>query len=1294
MLISGSENGISNPTDQSSHRAASPHVPPPIWRCFWPAKDFHFVVVLLSAAFILVTCKHCALVENQYEFESCSSYRGSLDSPDVTNVNVASEPVSGHLLKQHRLDEIVCHPSSSFCFPSTLSGFEDGKPGGRLEALHASEVRYEGLSSGLRQESSASQLPYHDNLRYLGERNISCSLYREDGFLEFSSSDRGNWNGLTNDVSSCVGPLYEEKNHSSMSMGNIESFEFSFADGLSTPPVEVKPSLLDWGHNNMYHPSLAFITVKNLDTGSVLSVYDPSSSDSQFYPYNYSAVSLAPGEEASICFIFFPTHLGLSSAKLIIQTNFGGFLVQARGFSVESPYLINPLNGVEISSGGRWRKNLSLFNPFGESLHVKEVTAWVSISSGNMSMSLKSICRATHNMEYSSDHNVLNAKDWSALERAEVGKPQTALRPRESWVVGPRKTEAIVELDISGHSEGKVVGAFCIHLLRPTNNEIDTVMIPLEAELSLGAASGTGLVSLSLEALVPCSTSGSISVALSVRNDASYSLSFIKATHIGENLSTLQIQSVDGLILFPSTTNQVAFINYYAHMETREVETNCKIVVLINDTRFSKMEIPCIDVIGVCFGSRLNSYVGYNPGIDVDYLNGGQGFFSSALPLPSSGIKVVNTRAADELLLRNWKSQATVSLMSVLDKNEVLFPTVLVGNYSSEWISVKNPGSKPVVMQLILNSGQVIDNCRISEMHLQPSSSNMMLGNNSIAPTRYGFSIANDAITEAFVHPHGSASLGPILFQPSNRCEWRSSALIRNNLSGVEWLSLQASGGSLSLVLHEGYDPVQSLEFKLNLPSRLNFSSPDALYSIGGRKTPYCSQFLKKEVFAKNMGDLPLEIIRIKVSGAECGLDGFVVRNCTGFSLQPGEYVRLHISHQTDFAAATVRRDLELVLAAGILVIPMKASIPVRLLNLCKRSMFWVRVRKAMAVLIFAASLMYFIIWILFPYVTSAFAPQDLANGKNSFYSATRALIIFRTHFTWEKSGTVFPETNEVVKSIAREEALPVEYKRNLNPSEAPSSPSSVLNVDMQGALDSRDMRVRVGNEKGRRRRRKKSSGVGALISEASSSQSSNSTPSSPLSPGTCTTPMKHVEGRNPFSRVPLEQNDRSRCSKTSPKVNNHLDNKVRSKNETNSRASFPCEKPHFAKKAVVVAVPNSAASPSRGGSLPSWSTYRSSSLAPASTISPHARAPGKKLESRKSDGLEEKMGFEQKYTYDIWGDHLFGLPLDYQSKNVPGKPSRSDVENDSESFFVRGPQTLVKNYLLQSVVSDLQGNE
>lgn len=610
-------------------------------------------------------------------------------------------------------------------------------------------------------------------------------------------------------------------------------------------------------------------------------------------------------------------------------------------------------------------------------------------------------------------------------------------------------------------------------------------------------------------------------------------------------------------------------------------------------------------------------------------------------------LKAVDTREADELLLKNWKSQATKSSLSVLDDNELLFPMVHIGNHSSQWIAVKNPSEEPIMVQLILNSAEIVYNCRTPHMHLQPSSSNILVLNKSFAPTRYGFSLSKDAMTEALVHPHGSASLGPIIFQPSNRCEWGSSALIRNNLSGVEWLSLRGFGGSLSLVLLEGSNPVQSLDFKSNLPSLLNLSFPENLHSING-KSPSCCHSLIKEVNAKNMGDFPLEVRRIEVSGSECGLDGFLVRNCKGFSLPPGGSVMLQISYQSDFSAATIQRDLELALTSGILVIPMKASSPIYLLDFCKRSIFLMRLKKVVVVILSAAALLFLLVCLLFPHVIH-FSFNDFKSGKKN-------------------SLMDIPLETRVISSVLSNSA-PIEKS------------------DTQNGSDSQDLRVRIGKDKGRRRRKKKSH------LEVSSSQSGNSTPSPPLSPAASITPKRawHVspgkkqntpEARSPFSRAAAHLPDRQESSEPSSKVSLL----------SNEGSYTPVKPSKVGSRAVLLPC---ATFPGAGRDASSRWTNRCPLLASTSPIAPHARAPGSKIDMMKKNGeVGEKVGVGEKFTYNIWGDHIqFGLRSSWQSK-LDSDVLTPAMHNNSQSFFVREPQTLIKSTLLNPAISTLDANK
>ncbi|KAL3813604.1 hypothetical protein ACJIZ3_014872 [Penstemon smallii] len=478
--------------------------------------------------------------------------------------------------------------------------------------------------------------------------------------------------------------------------------------------------------------------------------------------------------------------------------------------------------------------------------------------------------------------------------------------------------------------------------------------------------------------------------------------------------------------------------------------------------------------------------------------------------------------------------------------------------------------------------------------------------------------------------------------------------------SEIEAVDARRIGGYILLLLLEGSDPMQTLEFKLKIPTRLNFSSAGILLYMGN-KSYSCSQPLTKEVYTKNTGDLPLEVIQIKVSGAERGLYGFLVDNRKGCSLEPGESVRLRISYQNDFPTATIWRDLSL--ATSIPVIPMEASLPVRIHNYRRRSVFWV-----------IASALFLFVCVLLSR-TPAF--EDFKSGKSSVYTIIiNALNVSHNLKKSAMSQNGFEEefflqlepTSPIVNpsEIHQKQThslMDTGQETNLV-STLPSKSSSVENSDMPS--DSQSLRVKVGKESGRRRRKKISSGSGVVLFEVSSSPCGNSTPSSPSSPVACKTPKslvsprieQSVNARNPFSQALDLQRDKSKCSEASSKVN-ILDNEM----------SLRTEKPSLTRKVAGRAfLLPSATFPSAGRAVPT-STCESPPLASTSSIAPYARAPGPKIHNIKTSKLEEKMNVEDRFTYDIWADHLFGPPLAYQSNGVS--------TNKSQSFFVRDPQTL-----------------
>ncbi|KAG8642594.1 hypothetical protein MANES_12G100500v8 [Manihot esculenta] len=1235
---------------------------------FHQVKAFQFFLVLSCTIFCLATCGPCLMdgMQKSKKHDGCGAYGDDHDLgfQDIIVADASSGYDTGSPVTRMNIKNI-CTNSHSFCFPSTLHGLPSYEQEYKADALEFSRSHPDSLSSvGPTQDSkgASNRSWFSDSgmFELSNGQTVSCSLNSIEDINQLLCVQNSSAN--QNDFSSCGGPLIIKKSASLRLTSNSEVTKSSPLHVSSSPHVKISPPVLDWGRKHLHFPSVAFLTVANTCNNSLLYVYEPFSTNIQFYPCNHSKFFLGPGEVASVCFVFLPRWLGLSSAHLILQTSSGGFLVQVKGYALESPYKISPVIKVDAASSGRLIRNLSLFNPYNENLHVREISAWILVSQGNISHHTEAICSIGNYQD--SDRLSLSVKDWLVVKSGQVDFPLMAMRPHEDWEIGPYGSGTVLEIDFSFESEAQFVGSFCMQLLRSSQDKPDTVLVPLEINVDGKVAyqDFASSVSVSLEALVSCDASNTF-VAISLRNGAPDVLTFVKIREVAAE-NVFQFKYIQGLLLFPGTVTQVATITctqllvelHDSPTELSNIYKNCKLVVLTNDSSRPQIEIPCQNVIHICSRHQKDSSIGIGHQSEkADSGNKWSGSLDSSTKLPSKIMELENVEA-DEFVLENWKSQGITSSMSVLDDHEVLFPMVQVGTQHSKWITVKNPSELPVVMQLILNSGEIVDECKGTDGFIQ-SFSLSSLAHSEFKTTRYGFSMPEDAQTIAYVHPYGTASFGPIFFHPSSRCGWTSSALIRNNLSGVEWLSLRGVGASLSLVLLDGSEPIQSIEFNFNLSFPLNFSSPDLLFHM--EETTYaCSRPLSKELYAQNIGDLPFEVKRIEISGTVCGLDGFVVHNCNGFSLEPGESTKLLISYQSDFYAPILQRDLKLALASGIFVIPMRASLPVYMFNLCKKSVFWMRLKKFSAVVFLSTSLMFLICCCIFPQLMNFGSHDYWYKSDRSSHTTVRDPGKSARQDLNQKSRklSMSPETDGLLSSVegkTSKQASGYNYPDSQlrgpdheitvengiptaeNHKALPSLLSKSVVIGSPNAVEASqpcNLHVRTGKEKGRRRRKRKGVAAGlAGLFEVSSSQSGNSTPSSPLSPVTNVTPnrtlspppdMESIEARNPFSQVADQQ-----CKKVQAAVSiskaSVLEPKVSLNCCTSNRFSATTEQLSVPRKTTgkPVLLP-SATFPSGSRTVPNL--LYPSSPASKSAIAPHARAPGPKLYKQKE--VEEKV--------------------------------------------------------------------
>ncbi|XVE87158.1 hypothetical protein DITRI_Ditri18aG0093800 [Diplodiscus trichospermus] len=1306
-------------------------------------RSFHFFLVLSCTVFCLTTCEPCSVngMPQTEEYEGREYYGDKhhvgFEETIIGDTNSGYDTGTSMTLTSVKS---ICSDSHSFCFPSTLPGFLTEEIALEVGSLEVSRSHFGSASSyvepsNLREQANnKSWLSNHSMFKLLNGRMVSCSLYSRAGICEFSTIPT---NGASqNNISLCREPSPSLNSRSVRMKKNEEVTKLGSFDSLSLPNVDISPHIMDWGQKYLFLPSVAYLTVANTCNNSILHIYEPFSTNIQFYPCNFSEVFLGPGEVASICFVFLPRWVGFSSAHLILQTSSGGFLVQARGFAVESPYEIEPLISLDVPASGQLSKNLSLFNPFHETLYVEEITSWISVYLENSAHHIDAIC-SIQNSQDCDGHSLLSDEDWLVVNAGNVGFPLMALQPKRNWEINPQSSETIIEIDLSSESKGKIFGAFCMQLWRSSQDTSDIVMVPFEVDLDSKASydDHASSLSVSLDALVPYDGFQTVFVVISLKNAGPYALSVDKISEVAD-AKVFHIKFMEGLLLFPGSVTQVAVITctklpVEIHDSASEVSNtirNCKLLIMTNGSISPQIEVSCEDIFHICVEHQKNMSMAYGHWSEkVKYGNSRTGSLGDDLR-PASLAKALQTAEADEFVLGNWKSQGTTGGMSVLDDHEVLFPMVQVGSHCSKWITVKNPSKQPVLMQLILNSGEIVDECRSQDV-LMDLPSGSLAHNSSAISMRFGFSIGESAQTEAYVHPHSRASFGPIVFHPSNRCGWRSSALIRNNLSGVEWLTLRGFGGSVSLVLFDGSEPIQNVEFNLDLPTSLNISPPKMFFHL--EETTYaCSQPFSKELHAKNTGDLPLEVRSIEVSGTKCVVDGFTVHSCKGFSLEPGESTKLLISYQPDFSAAVVHRDLELALATGILVIPMKATLPVHMLHLCKNSVFWMRLKKLSIAILLSASLMFLIFCFIFhqamvlgsqdnfcksesPMVTiraggkSSRVDHNQRNGKFSVSAEMDSLLssvgdaksLKEASNGGDRNGHVKAKeqrlTNQNAKLSSendREIHSFLDPQREISLPSLPTKSAMAGNPDTKEAPQAGNLTIRTMKEKGRRRRKRKG-GLKELI-EVSSSQSGNSTPSSPLSPITSIIPNRtwslspdvdqSVEARNPFTQLADQTCEKDKVSEPISREN-ALGPQVSVEHGSSNWCSLMQEQSTIPRKNISKHVLLASATfPCASKAIPS-TLSPSAPLASTSVIGPCVRAPGSKLADLKTIEAERKGRLGDEYTYDIWGDHFSGLHLMGCSKDVVAMNS-SSIENSSDSFFVRGPQTLIKKSQPRSV--------
>lgn len=483
----------------------------------------------------------------------------------------------------------ACADLSAFCFSSSVA-----------HTLLASEDGIKAMDLEMSRDWGPSSAPLGFPMPG-GGGVVSCSSVDTTLARGRNGLGRDGDTGVGYNVASCQAPFVPDnwmRASTGVPMeldGTAIDIDPSALQSSSSMNVAINPPVLDWGRSDLYAATTATLTVVNLNNDSALLLYEPFSTDPQFYVYGYEDLELQPGDNATVTFVFLPKLLGSSSAHLVVQTNFGGFIIHAKGMAVSSPYRILPLTGIDVVIGGQLERNLSIYNPYDDTLYVQEVAVWMS-SLETTRYSSHLVCQLgpfEGALELSSSSN-----NWYTASSEEFGWPAIYIRPSEQWEVLPSKRNNVIDLKLQALSEGKVFGAICLKLHNCTPGTMHTYVIPIELEVHTRTYyDSSRLIAVTFEHISTCDESGSI-FSLSLRNDEPKLLRIVGITEDDRNVPMIfQIKYLNGLILFPDTVTDIALVRYTSLVPEDISFDSCNIVVETNSTLGSSIIIPCKDLV-------------------------------------------------------------------------------------------------------------------------------------------------------------------------------------------------------------------------------------------------------------------------------------------------------------------------------------------------------------------------------------------------------------------------------------------------------------------------------------------------------------------------------------------------------------------------------------------------------------------------------------------------------------------------------------------------------------------------
>ncbi|PAV91653.1 hypothetical protein WR25_20128 isoform C [Diploscapter pachys] len=319
---------------------------------------------------------------------------------------------------------------------------------------------------------------------------------------------------------------------------------------------------------------------------------------------------------------------------------------------------------------------------------------------------------------------------------------------------------------------------------------------------------------------------------------------------------------------------------------------------------------------------------------------------------------IVNTNMAKHIKIR---SSAELTWPRLLTRNAVHFPLTALGNFTIVNLTLANPTSIPVAVQVIPlviypDAEAVVDLFR--EHLITPLSDTVEMNETlmfSLRDTEL-FTLKPDSpvpkLREEFekIVPNNiprftlSMVLKPFMkirlrlgFLPSDTHLRSSLLLIRNNLTVIEPVVVYGKGARIGMNV-DGIEArsKQPLLFEILHDHLADCNNPKRL--MHQLKTTLT---VRRPFIVRNIGDVQFTVVNISINGVHCENRGFRILNCYPFRLPPNETYMLDVAYTPDFLTTTNEADLQLFMHmnTSAWMFPLVATVPGDMIAKCHRAL-------------------------------------------------------------------------------------------------------------------------------------------------------------------------------------------------------------------------------------------------------------------------------------------------------------------------------------------------------------------